>query len=800
MDGEERAAPHQVTWAQQVFECGLERTTENTQLLRHLRVLNLMLLVAMALCPPLGAFWASMASTGFVFLYLATFLAWGAIFGLVRRTHDPVLGGRLACAALYGLTVGSAFLLGGAQSYALAWLMVLPVAAAVCVGNRDLWFWAGVSSITIFGFSIPAPHTVPTAAAHALNDPSSLMSLIAGVGIVALLTSVWHAFQSDLANRLDASLQDLHKEVAAKELLVEIATISNAEESVENAAKVFLEILIGVFEQARARFWVLAPGEAPSGLRCLVALGDGDDRTSGPPHPEVIGCFEEPRGRIRTAGGESLLCVPVLDDGEVTGVLEVRCDAGSDSLEVYGSVVSQMALRLAEVGLRESAAKAVWNEAHHDHLTRLPNRRAFHGVLERVLRDSEAQRRRAGLLFVDLNGFKHINDSLGHRAGDEVLRQVSRRLMRCLRLSDALCEIGETAISPVSRVGGDEFTIVLDEIQDAPDAEIVAERVLTALREPILIEKQEVAVGASIGIAIYPDDADTLDGLVGCADSAMYTAKRRGVSGFARYRSGGAGFDEIVFEADLRTALIEGQLEMHYQPIFAAKTGDLLGAEALLRWTHPEDGPVSPGLFIPIAERLGLMAEVGRYQFEAALDWFEQTRSGLPTGFRIALNLSPGQVKDGEFVRWLARRLEASCVDSQCIELEVTEAALQDEDDETRERLGALLALGVTIALDDFGTGRSSMSLVKRFPISRVKLDRSLVAGLPDEPDDVSIASAVLGLSKALGLPLVAEGVEDEAQHAFLTERGCEEIQGFLLSHPVPGAAFAARYGLDGPA
>ena len=792
MDREERVSRRRVTWAKQVLECGLERTTENTQLLRHLRVLNSMLLVAMGLCPPLGLFWASMASTDFAFLYLASFFAWGAIFSVVRQTQDPVLGGRLACAVLYGLTVGSAFLLGGAQSYALAWLMVLPVAAAVCVGSRDLWSWACVSAVTVLGFSLWVPQTGPTPAAFALDDPSSLISLVAGVGVVALLTHVWHAFQSDLANRLDASLQSLKKEVGAKELLVEIATISNAEDSVENAAKVFLEILMGVFEKARARYWVPASSDGPGNLRCLVSCGGGE---IGSPHPEVVRCLEEPRGRLRTTEGESQLCVPVLDDGEVTGVLEVRCAAASDSLELYASVVSQMALRLAEVGLRESAVRAVWNEAHHDHLTRLPNRRAFHGVLERVLSDSKSQRRRAGLLFVDLNGFKHINDSLGHRAGDEVLRQVSRRLMRCLRLSDALCEIGEKAISPVSRVGGDEFTIVLDEIQNSADAEIVASRVVAALREPIMIDAQEVGVGASIGIAIYPDDAETLDGLVGCADSAMYTAKRRGGSGFARYRSGGAGFDEIVFEADLRTALIEGQLEMHYQPIFAVETGDLLGGEALMRWTHPEDGPISPRLFLPIAERLGLMAEVGRYQFETALDWFEQNRSNFPTGFRIALNLSPGQAKDAEFVRWLAKRLGASSLDSQCIELEVTEAALQDEDDETREHLGALRALGVTIALDDFGTGPSSLSLAKRFPISRIQLDRSLVEGLPDDPDDLSIASAVIGLSKALGVPLVAEGVENEAQHTFLAERGCEEMQGFLLAYPLPGDDFAARYG-----
>lgn len=452
-------------------------------------------------------------------------------------------------------------------------------------------------------------------------------------------------------------------------------------------------------------------------------------------------------------------------------------------------MLQQVTIQLGHIAERERAAELILREALNDSLTNLPNRRAFHDMLEQQILAADKDSERLALLFIDLNGFKRINDSLGHAAGDKVLQVVAQRLKRTVRQSDIFCQARDRAVQTISRVGGDEFTVLLDNIQSPGDADVAAQRILDALATPVRLNGQEFKVGASIGIALFPDDARRVDALIRSADAAMYTAKRRGGSGFSRYRACDTTVDSIAFEAEMRRALLDKQFEMHYQPVFNCDSGEVVGAEALIRWRHPQRGWISPGKFIPLAEEIGLISEIGQFQFDSVIRWFEATRDYLPENFRVALNLSPTQVEDASFVTWLAGRLAASELAMRQLELEITETALLADTPEARDHLRALSGLGLCITLDDFGTGQSSLSLLKRFPIGRLKIDRSFVSGLPGRSEDVAIVGAVLSMAHSLGIPVVAEGVEDEAQRQFLRHRKCDEMQGFLLGKPMTGDA-----------
>jgi len=263
----------------------------------------------------------------------------------------------------------------------------------------------------------------------------------------------------------------------------------------------------------------------------------------------------------------------------------------------------------------------------------------------------------------------------------------------------------------------------------------------------------------------------------------------------ARYYAQDDDVDDMAFKAEIRSAVANEDVEMHFQPIFSCEDGRLVAAEGLMRWDHPERGSIGPEFFVPLAERIGLVGELGRLGFKQALSWFSKSWQEFPADFRLALNLSALQIEDAEFVSWLESVVPSYDLRFDQIELEITETALLAESEVMKTNISRLVELGVVIALDDFGTGQSSLSLLKRFPIGRIKLDRSFVGGLPDCTDDAAIATAVLGLAAAMNVPIVAEGVEDEAQQAFLAERGCDEMQGFLLGRPVSGADFKVRYG-----
>lgn len=431
--------------------------------------------------------------------------------------------------------------------------------------------------------------------------------------------------------------------------------------------------------------------------------------------------------------------------------------------------------------------------ARYDSLTGLPNRRMFSERLEQALTHASSDGSIVGVCFLDLDGFKRVNDTLGHGSGDQLLSQVAERLTEAVRISDTVARNGGVLEeASVSRLGGDEFTVLLTGISAPHDAGRVARRILDALRDPFRLEHHEVFATASIGISVSPLDGETADALLKSADTAMYAAKDCGRDNFRFYdRSMNAESSrKLEIERGLRIALDQGAFSLHYQPLRDATSGALSGAEALLRWEDPELGLVSPEEFVPIAEDAGLIYPIGSWVLRTACAQAQEWQDAGFRPVRMAVNLSGHQIRHPEFIGSVYRTLEETRLSAEWLEIEITETTIMQNDEVTDRAFWSLDHLGIGLALDDFGTGYSSLSYLRRFPVRRVKIDRSFVAKIPDDPNDLAMAAAIVAMAHSLQLSVVGEGVENERQARALQEFGCEEIQGFLLSPAVSAGEF----------
>ena len=421
--------------------------------------------------------------------------------------------------------------------------------------------------------------------------------------------------------------------------------------------------------------------------------------------------------------------------------------------------------------------------ALHDSLTGLPNRTLFHDRLQHTLAEAQRYDRGAGLLLLDLDQFKDINDMLGHTAGDQLLVEVARRLEACVRASDT-----------VARLGGDEFALILTEIRRPDDAAAVAWKTMQVMAQPFRLDGQEMHASTSIGIAISPADGKDPSQLLRAADMALYRAKAEGRDAFRFYAAEMSAQVEArkALEYDLRRALKHGELMLEFQPQFEFAAGRIVGAEALLRWRHPRLGSVPPAEFIPLAERSGLIVPLGAWVLHEAC---RQTRfwrdAGLPP-LRMAVNLSLAQCRSGDLARSTRRVLRASGLEPCALELEVTESLFLSPGNGHLNDLYRLHRQGVRVSIDDFGTGYSSLGRLRQLPVDQIKIDRSFVAGLGHSRDAEAIVCAVVRLGRSLGLRVVAEGVETSAQYAFLRTEGCDAAQGFHIAKPLPPTEFAA--------
>ncbi len=442
---------------------------------------------------------------------------------------------------------------------------------------------------------------------------------------------------------------------------------------------------------------------------------------------------------------------------------------------------------------RKRAQQKIRELAYYDGLTGFPNRWFFQKRLRASLEWAKRNGHHLGLLYIDLDRLKSVNDTLGHSTGDRLLCEVSERLIENVKLSDYLGRPGsDDSQAPISRLGGDEFAILLTRIATPEDASRVAERVRDALAKPFKVGHQELFVTASIGIAVYPSGGENAEELLRNADTAMYHAKERGGNNWRYFEKSMnlAASRKLFLESRLRNALERHELALHYQPLREAASGRVIGAEALLRWTNPDTGPLTPAEFIPVAEETGLIIPIGAWALRTAC---AQSRAWQEAGYRpirLSVNLSSLQFRQPALVETVARALEESGLSPAHLELEVTESAILEDDAATLATLRKLGDLGVGIALDDFGTGYSSLSYLRRFPFDRVKIARSFVAEITTSPSARALTTAIITMAHSLGLQVVAEGVETEAQAEHLIARRCDELQGFLFSLPVTAEEF----------
>jgi diguanylate cyclase (GGDEF)-like protein/PAS domain S-box-containing protein len=486
-----------------------------------------------------------------------------------------------------------------------------------------------------------------------------------------------------------------------------------------------------------------------------MALAIGENRTVGLTPNCIL---------IRRDGAEAGIedsAAPIHDRrGQVTGAVMVFHDV---------STARALSLRMAFL-------------AQHDSLTELPNRILLNDRLNQAMALAHRRRQKLAVLFLDVDRFKHINDSLGHAIGDRLLQTVAQRVLACVRSSDT-----------VSRQGGDEFVVLLAEVAHAHDAAVSANKILLALGTPYRIDQHELHLTASIGIVTYPDDGPDAETLMKNADFAMYHAKDAGRNNYQFFKQdmNVRALERQSLENGLHHALELQEFELHYQPKMDLETGVMMGVEALIRWRHPQRGLVPPSKFIPIAEECGLIVPIGRWVLREACRQAQAWQDAGLAPLRIAVNISAVELRAKDFVAGVLAILAETGLDPSYLELELTETFLMQDSKSTGSVLRGLKDMGVQLALDDFGTGYSSLSYLKRFPIDTVKIDQSFVRNVTTDADDASIVSAVISMGESLHMRVVEEGVETREQLAFLQEHGCPFGQGYYFSQPMVAAKFS---------
>ncbi|MCE5180864.1 MAG: EAL domain-containing protein [Betaproteobacteria bacterium] len=457
-----------------------------------------------------------------------------------------------------------------------------------------------------------------------------------------------------------------------------------------------------------------------------------------------------------------------------------------------GEITNYVAI-FSDITERKASEDHVRHLAHHDALTNLPNRMLLLERLGHALVHAHRQGSLVVVMFLDLDRFKIINDTLGHAVGDQLLKVIAGRLAECVREDDT-----------VARLGGDEFIILLEDVVSIQSVAGVAQKLIHALETPVVMDHQEMFVTTSIGISVYPDDGDSADALIQHADTAMYRAKERGRNNYQFFTAdmNARAFERLAMENSLRHALERNEFLLHYQPQVDTKTRRITGMEALLRWQHPDFGLVSPAQFIPIAEETGLIVQIGEWALRAACfqnkAWQD---AGLPR-LHVAVNLSARQFKQSGLVKMVSRALEDSGLEPAYLEIEITESIAMEHADDTIATLHELKAMGVQISMDDFGTGHSSLSYLMRFPIDTLKIDQSFIQNLTSDSGDSrddAIAAAITTMARSMKMKVVSEGVETKEQMSFLRDHDRQEVQGYYFSQPLPAEAFSELLGRDLP-
>jgi diguanylate cyclase (GGDEF)-like protein/PAS domain S-box-containing protein len=499
----------------------------------------------------------------------------------------------------------------------------------------------------------------------------------------------------------------------------------------------------------------------------VLGLIDGDSRA---PVGSALGLATE-GGKDASSMTSCTNCILVRRDGSEVGIESTTTLILERDKSATGTIVV-----FRDVSTARAKSLEMSHLANHDVLTDLPNRVLFNDRLTQAIALAERHGKQLAVMFIDLDHFKKINDSLGHDVGDKLLKSVAGRLKACVRRSDT-----------ISRLGGDEFVLLLSQVEHAEDAAISARKTLRALTLPYMIDGKSLDVNVSIGMSTYPNDGQDAESLVNRADNAMYEAKRCGRNNyqFFRHEMHALLAERQSLEADLRCALGRNEFVLHYQPILNLQTGQIAGMEALIRWLHPQRGLIYPGQFVPIAEECGLILTIGQWVLVEAC---KQARAWLDAGLRvvrISVNVSATEFCAKDFLSGVRAALIATGVEPMNLELELTESVLMDDAEAAVVTLVKLKTMGVRVAIDDFGTGYSSFTYLRRFPSDALKLDQSFVHDIMSDPRDAAIVRAIINMGVSLSQRIIAEGVETSAQLEFLRRHGCAEGQGFYFSRPV---------------
>jgi len=568
-------------------------------------------------------------------------------------------------------------------------------------------------------------------------------------------------------------------------------------EAFSNAA----EISSATLEVKRVSIWLY--NDARSGIECHALYVDGEGHSSGvvllrEDYPSYFEAMDSGRrliiedARTNPVTRElvdpymlerdiySMLDVPIIYDGKCIGVV---CHEHTGSLrkwtveeqEFCALIGGDISLSL-EVDRRKSIEKNLEYHAFHDALTDLPNRALVLDRIDQAIRHARRERTLVAVLFLDLDNFKHVNDSFGHSVGDRVLITTASRLNSVLRDTDT-----------VSRLGGDEFTILLDEFEKVDDLNDIAGKLLKVIQEPIMIDGNELAISTSIGISLFPDDGRNAETLLRNADAAMYRAKEKGRNSFEFYTEDmtARALDKIRMIASLKRAIEQDEFEVYYQPQVDIKEKRLIGLEALVRWNHPEQGLLSPAVFLPTAEESGLLVALDRWVMRRSLHQLNAwTEAGLEIG-RLSLNLTMQQIDHPDFLEFLMQMMQETKCQGKSLAFEITEGQLMKNPQRTVDVLDRIAELGIKISVDDFGTGYSSLAYLKKLPVDILKIDREFIRDIPGDEDDSSIVRSVIAMAQSLKIEVLAEGVETAEQLDFLGREGCNLIQGYYFSRPV---------------
>jgi diguanylate cyclase (GGDEF)-like protein len=603
-------------------------------------------------------------------------------------------------------------------------------------------------------------------------------------------------FQQNLEQELqkensDLLLRSLELEKAYNKLNHEIEERRRAERAIQQERTFIQTIIDGVRDPARIispDFGVLIMNQAalvllPSKqtslkeLTCYEAYRQTDTPCSGENHRCVL------KDVLETGKTVSVHHKDILEDGKER-VFEIEASPlwNPDGtlhgvLEVIRNITENLSV---EAQLRDHRER-LYHLVHHDALTNLPNRMLLQDRLTRMMTKALRNKNYVAVLFLDLDRFKKINETLGHDIGDKLLLEVGKRLEACVRKSDT-----------VARLGGDEFAILLDDLQDVKFVAIVARKILQALSKPILIQNYELYATSSIGISLFPDDSDDVDGLLRCADTALYRAKEAGKNNYQYYTSdmNTRAFEFLLMESGLRKALDNDELVVFYQPLISLENDKLIGMEALIRWRHPEKGMISPGDFIPLAEETGLIESIGDWVLRAACTQNKEWQDAGYPPVKVSVNMSARQFNKKNLAEHISQILEETGLSPEYLGLEITESVIMQDVKSTIAKLKELQNMGISLSIDDFGTGYSSLSYLKLFPIDNLKIDRSFVFSITTDSTDVAISASVVLLAHSMDLKVVAEGVETEEQLQVLREQGCDYVQGFLFSRPIAAEEF----------